>query len=383
MIYIRYPLAFFAIAGFLAGYGGGWVLYDIRPPSRPKRDNDDGFRGGAPGHHRIQLQEVLRRRGVKGWPLLLSLTILLGCGIKGAGCPSSVEDPSILGDLKGLIAFSSYRDGSWGIFVANADGSGVRRLTSSQYEEGGASWSPDGERIAFMSKRNGDMEVYIVNADGTGLVNLTRDPEADDWGASWSPDGTMIAFSKKKPGEFADIYVMMEDGTNPIQVTGGPGSKFLPHWSPDGTAIAFIYSGEEGFEIRVLDLLGWEEKTISPPGNWVWMAWSPDGRRMAATKMEEGGTNVFVFDIEDPVGTLRRITCGPGSSWNPGWSPDGRYIVFTSDRSGNPDIYVVTSDGSKMARVLGSPDPEFSSRECWKSYRPGGMSIGVCSPSRP
>ena len=56
---------------------------------------------------------------------------------------------------------------------------------------------PSGRRTVgasrFMSKRDGNREIYVMNADGTGVVRLT-DNGAGDWHPAWSPDGGRIAF---------------------------------------------------------------------------------------------------------------------------------------------------------------------------------------------
>jgi serine/threonine-protein kinase len=66
--------------------------------------------------------------------------------------------------------------------------------------------SPDGRRIAFMSRRDGNWEIYIVNADGSNLQRLTNDP-AEDGLPTWSPDGKLIAFVSSR-GESWAIWAM-------------------------------------------------------------------------------------------------------------------------------------------------------------------------------
>ena len=80
------------------------------------------------------------------------------------------------------------------IFVMNADGSGLRNLTG---KTGGGMpvWSPDGRAIAFSTTPAGLSipNLYVMNADGSGLRRLTQDP-IHAGGASWSPDGERLAF---------------------------------------------------------------------------------------------------------------------------------------------------------------------------------------------
>src|SRR5207247_8089948 len=91
----------------------------------------------------------------------------------------------------GQIAFMSLRDGNWEIYVMNADGSGVRNLTSSPADDAIQTWSPDGSKIAFATNRDGNWEIYVVNANGSGARNLTNNPANDD-SPAWSPHGTKI-----------------------------------------------------------------------------------------------------------------------------------------------------------------------------------------------
>jgi TolB protein len=82
------------------------------------------------------------------------------------------------------IAFDSNRDGNYEIYVMNADGSGVRQVTTG----GGAdpAWSPDGTKIAFESDRDGNFEIYVMNSDGSDLRRLTTSP-GDDLHPAWRP----------------------------------------------------------------------------------------------------------------------------------------------------------------------------------------------------
>jgi Tol biopolymer transport system component len=96
------------------------------------------------------------------------------------------------------------------IFVMNADGSGVRRVTATPGYDENPDWSPDGTRIAFT---NDFLNIYTVNANGTGLQNLTRlsaTTEEHSREPCWSPDGTMIAFGGRR------IVGFDEDSNEPV-----------------------------------------------------------------------------------------------------------------------------------------------------------------------
>jgi Tol biopolymer transport system component len=167
------------------------------------------------------------------------------------------------------------------IYVMNADGTDVTRLTSARDEGQVASpsWSPDGTKIAFVRElggKNGDIDVYMMNRDGTGIERLTDHP-AEDRGPAWSPDGTKIAFHSARDGDF-DVYVMNTDGTSVAQVTDDPAPDGLPSWSPDGTRIVFVRlrDGIRDSEIYVIGADGTgERRLIDDPG--ADPDWSPTG----------------------------------------------------------------------------------------------------------
>lgn len=131
------------------------------------------------------------------------------------------------------IAFHSYRDGNWEIYVMNADGTGQTRLTYNPEEDTYPAWSPDGTRLIFSSARVGYTDIYIINVDGTGLRPLTSDP-APEYDPTWSPDGSMIAFTRAVGTDprRAHIYLMKSDGSGQKQITDTPASDWNPVWQP-------------------------------------------------------------------------------------------------------------------------------------------------------
>jgi TolB protein len=123
------------------------------------------------------------------------------------------------------IAFTSNRDGAREIYVLNADGTNVARLTSGILKGNVGMWlrprwSPDGRKIAFATDRDrtdGTSEIYVMNADGSNLVRLTFN-DVLDAEPTWSPDGKMIAFHRTVLGH-AQVFVMQADGSNQTRIT--------------------------------------------------------------------------------------------------------------------------------------------------------------------
>jgi hypothetical protein len=110
-------------------------------------------------------------------------------------------------------------------------------------DAGDAAWSPDGRRIAFASvrDRNGEQcydtcfykgELYVMDADGTGLVRLTRN-RGDDGAPSWSPDGRRIAFASDRnypEGMSPEIYSIRPDGSCLTWLSNGSPESTDPAW---------------------------------------------------------------------------------------------------------------------------------------------------------
>ena len=184
------------------------------------------------------------------------------------------------------------------LYVVNADGSGLRRLTRNQAGTYQVVWSPDGRTIYFGR--------YLVSTDGSGARRLPYIPLT----AVWSPDGGRIAFAGKSPNpagigprysSHSDIYVMNADGS---------GKRKLTHNAS--------YNAEP--------------------------AWSPDGRKIAFQSARDGNREIYVMNADGSG--KRNLTRNPARDGRPSWSPDGRRIAFISDRDGRLEAHVMNADGS-------------------------------------
>jgi Tol biopolymer transport system component len=135
------------------------------------------------------------------------------------------------------IAFIRIDDGG-GLFVMDADGSAVERLNDIRGMD--IAWSPDGSRIAFVNivdEPEGlpgiwtNKEIFVIDADGSNLTRLTNHPAWDEHPV-WSPDGSLIAFQTRRdelPNDNnAEIYVMDADGSNVTRLTNHPAPDDYP-----------------------------------------------------------------------------------------------------------------------------------------------------------
>ena len=261
--------------------------------------------------------------------------------------------------------------------AAAASDGGAARLTDHPAYDGQPSWSPDGSRIAFASNREGNREIYVMNADGSGVTRLTDHPQMGEaWGPSWSPDGSRIALTLCCAYKFPGIYLMNADGSF---VTIGDGLGGLaggrtPSWSPDGSRIAFQSDSYDGNgSIYVMNADGSSRVRLTGPPAWDWSpTWSPDGRRIAFASNRDGNREIYVMNADGSGVT--RLTDHPASDESPSWSTDGGRIAFMSDRDGNRNIYVMHTDGSGVSRLTSDPADDFS-----PAWSPDGSRIAFVS----
>jgi len=278
-------------------------------------------------------------------------------------------------ELTGKLAFQVCN--GCDIYVINADGSGLRRLTDGMEP----AWSPDGKKVAFGRWRD-PRGIYVIDEDG-GNETLVFGWVAAK-GPAWSPDGSRIAFTRWYGGQDRDKemsfwgfhwiqpadhwwklgVVRLEDGYF-HDLRCYPHS-LSPTWSADGSVIAYDsdfgihLTNEEGTigdvtDDRSLFAISTDGRDISP-------VWSPDGTKIAFGFSQHDHWEIYVMNAD---GSNRvRLTHEelfaprPPNNVSPAWSPDGRHIAFFSDRNSDSEqgedsgvkweMYVMDADGSNQ-----------------------------------
>ena len=169
------------------------------------------------------------------------------------------------------------------IYVMNADGGGRTRLTTGILEGTNPTWSPDGKRIAFVSWNDEEnTALFLMNADGSNVTRLTAPDgmiEHDD--PTWSPDGKQIAFTAWGAGAAgtSDIRIINVDGTNDRRIPWGGGFDWDAAWSPDGRYIAFASDTGTTMAIRIASTQNNEVIQLTHSDlDFGDPTWSPDGR---------------------------------------------------------------------------------------------------------
>ncbi len=194
------------------------------------------------------------------------------------------------------IAFDSDRDGERGVYIADADGRNVRRMTG----EGFAaipSWSPDGGTLAYVRAERDKPKVWnlwIMNLTSGEERRLTSYTYGQPWGGSWFPDGKRIAYSHE------DRLFVLNLATGASRLYPSPRRGALvrtPAVSPDGTRAVFqVYrAGTWLLDFRS----GAMKKVLADPSAEEY-AWAPDGRRVAYHSRSAGKWGVWIMSDSNP-----------------------------------------------------------------------------------
>lgn len=191
-----------------------------------------------------QLIVFARRKPETARPDLFTMTAAGRRRTRLTRTPASERDPSWSPDGTRIVYAARTTPGDpFRIFVANADGSGPVQLTTQAKGAADRSpaWSPDGTRIAFVSDRDGGFpELYVMNADGSGVRRMTVNSFVDG-NPTWSPDGLTIAVERCCPNGSSEIFAIDVATRVEVNLTNSPSQMdFDPSWSPDGTTIAFV-----------------------------------------------------------------------------------------------------------------------------------------------
>jgi len=131
----------------------------------------------------------------------------------------------------GTLLWDGY-PGATDLLTMDPEGSHIQPLAGGPGEFGsGAVYSPDGSQVLFQADLRGGC-LYVMNADGTGLRRLTRGC-AEGVTLTWSPDGRWIAWAGGSHGP-ADAYVMRADGSDRRLIDDGSDAAYLA-WQPDSS----------------------------------------------------------------------------------------------------------------------------------------------------
>ncbi len=272
--------------------------------------------------------------------------------------------------LSGTLVFHSDRAGADNpqgrsrIYTLNLASGAIAPITRGRdHRDENPRWSPDGTRIAFKSNRDGaGYDIYVMDAGGGNVVRVTDHP-AHDHDPAWMPDGQSLIFMSERDSR-GDLYrVWLNDRRVDRLTKHFVGVAMMPNVSPDGRSVAFAAQTLQRlqfweFQVHVLDLGTGRTRALDNSGGACWPSWSPDGRSLANVLL---ATEPSVIQVRGANGEAARSLSGDPARWHyyPDWSPDGQWVALSvspQHHAGEDwDLAVMAPDGSRYQRLTTGP----------------------------
>lgn len=307
------------------------------------------------------------------------------------------------------IAFLSTRAGAPQIFVAQADGSGARKITDAPEGVSEFIWSPNGKLFAFTTdvypdcasfncvakrgeqeekskvkavitdkllyrhwdsfKRGKRSHLFVVAAEGGDPKDLTPgdydvppfslgDPTAFDF----APDSSELVFARNTEKDEAlstnnDLFLVPVTGGAAKPITSGnPGSDTTPRYSPDGKWIAYRSQARNGYESDRFRLMlydrakGTARELSTGFDRWAEdLLWMPDSQRLLVTGQDRGHEVFWLAPLNgDKFVQIMRAGANGGAAL----SADGKTLIFTRSASAMPtEVFKANADGSGVVQL--------------------------------
>jgi Tol biopolymer transport system component len=198
--------------------------------------------------------------------------------------------------------------GQTSLYMMQADGSNVVKLTTGDQMVFAPTWSPDGTQIAFTLVDGDQGDIAIMQLADRRYRNITNTDDVREMNARWSPDGQWIVF-ESDGGHFAQsgILIIRPNGADRTQLTDIHGVNSTPSWSPDGSQIVFI--SDRDFKLRDLNQ---QPSLVS-----LLLCQKIPDLELCSVEQDRYGTAIYVMNADGS--NVRRLTDSIGWKWLPIW----------------------------------------------------------------
>jgi len=261
------------------------------------------------------------------------------------------------------------------IWIMDEGGGNAINITKNTANVICADWSPDKSKIVCDSVNGSTYgfptcALYVMNADGSDMKKISPGGQSRHY-PDWSPDGSKIVncgyftaqcpHPSSTPCKFFALYSSAQDGSVDQLLKLSPERPYdvLPRWLPDGKRIAFLRNESGYFGVYSGDINSGDSAKYNIESNLTYMPWfslSTDATRIAfshdfSKDYYHKGREIFVFDIG--TGESLRLTNNDYCDDYPCFSPDGKQVLFASsgDTEATWGMFVIDIDGKNLKKI--------------------------------
>lgn len=249
------------------------------------------------------------------------------------------------------IAMVGTRSGAKELWLCDADGKGLRQLTSDRSIVVGPNWGPTGNNLFYTSFMRGFPDLYRIDLGRSKRYGVASYGGLNT-GAAISPDGKTMALILSKDGN-PELYIQSLSRGTPQRMTQTlRATEASPCWSPDGNYIVFVSDQSGTPQLYIISRNGGRPRRISRRGSEnVAPDWGPNGL-IACASRERGRYNVAI--IHPSTGETRYLTTDSADYEDPSWAPDGRHLVATRTVRYQSSLYLLdTVNDPPVALIQG------------------------------
>ena len=291
----------------------------------------------------------------------LLLAVLFFCMCGNAKKPmESQTDPTPEFSIPGAVLFHSNMDGDNEIYLMTQNS--IIQLTDNTWNDEYPVWSPDGTQIAFTADREGHYDIFVMEADGSDLTRLTT-TKAHEKEPSWFPDGKSIAYSseiKKFIRKQLTLWRVDVQTKNIERIIPGYNKGHaIPNVSPRGDLLTFTGKRTMGWDAAMYDRRQNKVQFLDEGGKSCRARFSKDGTKLAYVSSKADGKGDIWMMNPDGTGKTRLTERDDTYDYFPSWSPDGKFVVFNSseqhDHNGDWALYVIDMETREVRLLFDSP----------------------------
>ena len=267
--------------------------------------------------------------------------------------------PFVSPDGKHVVYVREMQDKSAELVVIDAAGGNARTLARDPNGTILGGWAPRGREATYVLSHGDTTLLYRVGLAGGTPALMTRIAGKS---LRLSNDGKRVAYSVGAWTR-SRLTVAALDGRGARAITDSSASWFNMAWSPDDRRIAVTrLDTTRALAVWVMDADGGHARPAAAlpdsAGRAQWPTWSPDGKRIAVqvgrydrNDPSRDRADIWVIDVAS--GNATNLTPGddPWLDETPSWSPDGKTIVFQSTRSGRFEVWRMNADGRSPVQL--------------------------------